>query len=466
MFSTIPQTATWRDWIGGRLLAGGRLGVWALVLAVAVTTGCGEQPKTADTGAPKQAASGHEKPASSTAAAATRASASGPEHGAPTGAGTATHAAARVLYWTDPMVPGSRFDRPGRSPFMDMDLVPVYESDPRIVEVPVAGQQLAGMATVAVEPRELHRYISTEGDITYDERNVHDVTVRVNARVAKYYPFHVGLIVDKGRPLYELSSPEIYTYLSDYLSLKQNAEKVDLVSTSNSHIVQQSLTTLRWRGIPRETIEEVEHSGKPTNRIVIRAPVTGLVLERDAVQGTLINAGIKTGQFTTYGEVIARIADISFVYVEARLWADQMSEVQPGMAVEVRPQGSADIYTAKVTYVYPVLKAGQRFGIARIALDNPGYSLKPGMFAEVRIHTSALGGKPSLAIPRDAVNSLGSDPFVYVKVDDTHFERRKVRVGTPVDGWVSVKRGLRKDEQVVAGGGSFFLYAQQALRQR
>ncbi|TAM11875.1 MAG: HlyD family efflux transporter periplasmic adaptor subunit [Nevskiaceae bacterium] len=373
--------------------------------------------------------------------------------------------AGKVLYWTDPMVPGSRFDRPGRSPFMDMDLVPVYASDPRIVEVPAAEQQRVDLATVAAEPRALTRSILTEGDVTYDERNVHDVTVRVNARVSRYYPFHRGLIVQKGRPLYELSSPEIYTYLSDFINLKSNADKVNMVSTSNSHIVQQSLTTLRWRGIPVETIETVERTGKPTDRILIRAPITGMVLERDAVQGTLINAGIKTGQFTTYGEVVAKLVDISFVYVEARLWGDQMAEVTPGMEAEIRPQGSDDVYDAKVSYVYPVLKSGQRFGIARIALDNTGYPLKPGMFAKVQIHIPPQDDK-ALAIPHDAVNDSAAQPFVYVKIDSTHFERRKVRVGAPVDGWVPVERGLRAGEQVVAGGGSFFLYAQQALRQR
>lgn len=369
-----------------------------------------------------------------------------------------------VLYWTDPMVPGSHFDHPGKSPFMDMQLVPVYSNQPGIVTVTSGQQRLLALRTETVVPRQLARTITTEGDITYDERNVHDVTVRVNARVSRYFPFHKGLIVKKGQPLYELQGPEIYTYIRDFLQLKRNAKKINAVSTSGSHIVQQSLTTLLWRGIPKETIDEAIESAKPTDKIIIRSPITGMILKRFAVQGSLVNAGIKTGQFTTYGETVARVVDLSFVYAEAKLWGEQMDYVKPGMIAEVRPQDSPNqIYTAKVTYVYPVLKSGRRFGIARIAIDNPGYTLKPGMFAQIHIRPQTAA-KPMLAVHRNAVTYLASGAIVFVQIDETHFQRRKIKAGMPVGDWVPVLNGLESGEQVIAGGGSFFLFADTALQ--
>lgn len=365
-----------------------------------------------------------------------------------------------VLYWTDPMVPGSRFDKPGRSPFMDMDLVPVYAGDANIVEVSAEQQRLMGLETETVSARPLPRTIDTVGDITYDERNVHNVTVRVNARVTRYFPIHKGQIVEKGQPLFELQGPEIYTHIDNYLSMKENAEKIRAVSTSQNRILQQSVTTLLWRGIPEETVLKAEKSGEPTDRFVVTAPVTGMVLDRSAVRGSLINAGIQTGQFTTYGTRIASIADISFVYAEAKLWGEQLDYVQPGMVAEIRPQNTKnEIYLAKVIYVYPVFRAGRRTGIARIAIDNPDYRLKPGMFAEIRIRSQAEQESP-LVVPRNAVTYLESEQIVFVRTDETHFERRKVKVGMPTGDWVPVLRGLQEGERVVTSGAGFFLFAQ------
>lgn len=367
----------------------------------------------------------------------------------------------KVLFWTDPMVPGSHFDHAGKSPFMDMELVPVSSTDPSIVTVTPGQRELLGLRTEAVEPRVSDRAIRTEGDITYDERNVYDLTVRVNARVSKYFPFHEGLIVRKGQPLFELESPEIYSYVSDFLGLQRNAKLVNAVSTDMSHVVQQSLTTLMWRGIPKEAIDEARRTGRASDRMMIRAPVTGMVLKRFAVDGSLINAGVKTGQFTTYGTPVARIADISFVYAEAKLYEDQLDRVKPGMVAEVFPQNSADQhFVAKVTYVYPTLKAGKRFGIARIALANPDYRLKPGMYAKIRILSSPTGPE-ALAIPYAALADTGTTRSVFVQVDDTHFQRRDVKVDAPTGGWLPVQEGLARGERVVTGGSVFFLQAAQ-----
>lgn len=369
-----------------------------------------------------------------------------------------TSPARTVLFWTDPMVPGSRFDHGGKSPFMDMELVPVYGNDPDIVAVTPRQGELIGLETQAVEPRPLAAAIRTEGDITYDERNIHDVTIRVNARVSKYFPFHEGLIVEKGRPLFEVASPEIYTYISDYIGLQRNAGLINAVSMDRTHVVQQSLTTLMWRGIPKETLDEAMRTGKASDRMTIRAPVTGMVLKRLAVEGSLINAGVKTGQFTTYGTTVATIADISFVYAEAKLYEHQIDRVKPGMLAEVAPQGSAgERLVAKVTYVYPTLKAGKRFGIARIAIANPEYHLKPGMYAKIRI-LPAADGEGALAVPYGAVVDTGEARFVYVQVDATHFQRREVKTGPPTSGWCAVESGLARGEKV-AVGGVFFLDA-------
>lgn len=371
----------------------------------------------------------------------------------------------KVLFWVDPMVPGSHFDHGGKSPFMDMDLVPVYESDPSVIAMTSNEAANLPVETTKVSKQALRQSIRTVALINYDERNVQDVTVRVNARILTYYyPIHEGFLVTKGQPLFELQSPEIYQYLSDYLNLVSNSEKLRAVSTDTLHIMQQSKTTLLWRGIPQDTIDDVIKSGKATDRFIVRAPVTGIVLKRFVQQGSLVNAGVKTGQFTTYGTPVARIADISFVYADAQLFSGDLTKVKAGTPCIVTPQGSNDVsYDAKVSYVYPALKDNARYGIARIALNNPNVALKPGMFADVQLHLPA--DDPSLTVPRDAVVENGDEKWVFVKVDSHHFQKRQIFAGEPKGGLVPVSRGLDEGEDVVTGGAVFFLNAALVMKQ-
>jgi multidrug efflux pump subunit AcrA (membrane-fusion protein) len=371
----------------------------------------------------------------------------------------------KILFWIDPMVPGSHFEHGGKSPFMDMDLVPVYESDPSVIVMNSNEAANLPVQTAKVSKQELSQSIRTVAVINYDERNIQDITVRVNARISRYYyPIHEGFLVKKGQPLFELQSPEIYQYLSDYLNLVSNSDKLRAVSTDTLHIMQQSKTTLLWRGIPQDTIEDVIKSSKATDRFIVRAPVTGIVLKRFVQQGSLVNAGVKTGQFTTYGTPVARIADISFVYADAQLFSGDLTKVKTGTPCVVTLQGSnGESFDAKVSYVYPALKDNARYGIARIALNNPSLALKPGMFADVQLHLPA--DDPSLTVPRDAVVEKGDEKWVFVKIDSRHFQKRQVIAGEPKGDLVPVSRGLDGGEEVVTGGAVFFLNAALVMKQ-
>jgi membrane fusion protein, copper/silver efflux system len=371
----------------------------------------------------------------------------------------------KPMFWTDPMVPGSRFDHGGKSPFMDMDLVPVYETDPSIISMTESEASNLSVRTIKVSRRRLSDSIRTLATIAYDERNVQDVTVRVNARIsAYYYPIHEGYLVMKGQPLFELQSPEIYQYLGDYLNLVSNSERLAAVSTNTAHVMAQSRTSLSWRGIPAETVDEVVKTGKATDRFVVRSPATGIILKRFVEQDSLVNAGVKTGQFTTYGTPVARIADIAFVYADAQLFSEDLSRIKPGTPCVVEPQGAKGrSYRAKVSHVYPVLKEGTRYGLARIALENQDLSLKPGMYADVRLELPDDG--MGLTVPRDAVIDNGDESWVFVKLDALHFQKRMVRMAEPRGDMISVVRGLEEGEEVATGGAVFFLNAELAMKQ-
>ena len=368
------------------------------------------------------------------------------------------------LFWTDPMVPGSHFDHGGKSPFMDMELEPVYETDSSVASLTQSEASNLSIRTVKVAKRSLNRSIGTLATIGYDERGVQDVNVRVNARISTYYyPIHEGYLVTRGQPLFELQSPEIYQYLSDYLTLVSNSDRIAAISTDTSHVIAQSKTTMLWRGIPEETVDQVVKAGKATDRFVVRAPITGIIVKRFVEQDSLVNAGVKTGMFTTYGTPVARIADISFVYADAQVFSEDLNRIKPGAPCVVEPQGwKGKTLSAKVSYVYPVLKEGARYGVVRIALDNRDLALKPGMYAKVRLELP--GERPALAAPRDSIVESGGESWVFVKIDPLHFQKRKVKLGEPQGDLTPVIRGLKEGEEIATGGAVFFLNAEIALK--
>ena len=138
---------------------------------------------------------------------------------------TATAAPAKKpLYWHDPMVPGQRFDKPGKSPFMDMPLVPVYadngSADGQVAIGPRMQQNL-GVRTGAVTRGPIMTAMSAVGSVAYNERDV----VLVQARSGGYVErLHVRAALDpvrKGQPLLDLFVPDWVAAQEEYLTTRR-----------------------------------------------------------------------------------------------------------------------------------------------------------------------------------------------------------------------------------------------------
>lgn len=117
----------------------------------------------------------------------------------------------KVLYWYDPMVPGQRFDKPGRSPFMDMDLVPRYadeEDAPAGVGISAAQQQNLGMKTARAELRQLVSPFTAFATIAADERSVTVLSAPAAGVVTKLYVRAPLQQVQAGEALAQLWIPQ------------------------------------------------------------------------------------------------------------------------------------------------------------------------------------------------------------------------------------------------------------------
>src|SRR5213595_1631623 len=147
--------------------------------------------------------------------------------GAPQKAGDVDPATGKkVLYWHDPMVPGQKFDKPGKSPFMDMQLAPVYAdggADDSAVSVSPRVQQNLGVRTAPVKQGTMSLTVEAVGSTAYNERDVALVQARSNGFLERLYVRAPLDPVRQGQPLAELYVPDWVAAQEEYLSAKRIA---------------------------------------------------------------------------------------------------------------------------------------------------------------------------------------------------------------------------------------------------
>src|SRR5882672_8500852 len=298
----------------------------------------------------------------------------------------------RVLYWHDPMVPGQRFDKPGKSPFMDMQLVPMYEDGGSTggVSVDPRMQQSLGVRTAEVTKGAVAPVVEAVGSVAYNERDVAVVQARSNGFVEKLYVRAPLDPVRKGQPLAELYVPDWVAAQEEYLSARR------LAGTRMESLIEGARQRMRLAGMSEEQIRHVESTGKVQARLITFAPIDGIVAELSAREGMTVMSGAP----------LYRINGLRTVWVNAEVRENEAAEVKVGNAVEARAAAlPGKVFKGKVSAILPEVNAATRTLKARVELANPGGELKPGMFATVNFAPAAR--KEALLVPSEAVIQTG-----------------------------------------------------------
>lgn len=351
-----------------------------------------------------------------------------------------------VLYWHDPMVPGPRFDKPGKSPFMDMDLVPVYAeaaSDTGVTISPRAQQNL-GMRTAEVVRGALTPNIEATGSVAWNERDVEVVPARANGFVEKLHvraPFDV---VKKGQPLAELYVPDWLAAQEEFLSLRR------MQGTDLAGLVDGARQRMRQAGMTADQIAHVETNGKLQSRVTVVAPSSGVITELGAREGAAVSMGT----------ALFRINGLSTVWVNA--------EVSEGLAAQLRPGSEAQAVTpgggvikGKVSAILPEVNASTRTFKVRVELPNADKQLMPGMFATVGFKSAARPN--ALLVPSEALITTGERNLVMVMQEKGSFMPVEVERGIEANGLTEIRKGLTAGQRVVLSG-QFLVDSEASLR--
>jgi Cu(I)/Ag(I) efflux system membrane fusion protein len=355
----------------------------------------------------------------------------------------------KALYWYDPMYPNQHFDHPGKSPFMDMQLVarmPEDEAgaaksgtiaiDPRVV-------QNLGVRLAPVEQGAFARTVDTVGLVAVDEHRIQAVQVRAAGWVEDLAVRAAGDPVRRGQLLAAVYAPEL---------LAAQQEFVIALGSGDAALIQAARERLALAGLSAGQIAQVEKSRQPQRRVAYYAPFDGYVMELGARQGAAVQPET----------MLFQLADLDSVWINVEVPEAQAAWIGVGDAVQAQvPALPGEHFDGTVDYLYPEINATTRTLKLRLVLRNARRQLRPGMYASVRVQGAPK--QQALMVPTEAVIKTGQRSVVIVADDPGHFHPALVQVGAEYAGKSEILDGLTVGQQVVASG-QFLIDSEANLR--
>jgi len=313
-----------------------------------------------------------------------------------------------------------------------------------------------GVTYATVTKAALSRRVNTVGFVTYDETRLATVNPKIDGWVERLFVDFTGAPVQAGQPLLEVYSPGLVTAQEELLLakglLETTQESGGTRSAENAEkLIAAARRRLSYWDIPEDQIQAIEERGTVTKTLTLRAPASGIVVEKNVVEGARIMPGMDLYQ----------IADLSRVWIEAEVFEKDLSLVREGqhgmVSFEAYP---GETFHGPVTYIYPTVSSAARTGRVRLELSNPGLKLKPGMYSKVELQGPAL--EESLWIPRTAVIQTGERSVVFHRGSGGQLHPMEVVTGLSSGDQVQVISGLREGDVVVASA-TFLIDAESNL---
>ncbi len=344
----------------------------------------------------------------------------------------------KVLYWHDPMVPGQKFDKPGKSPYMDMDLVPVYADEQGSggdVRIDPNAVQNFGIRFGKVEKAALSARLRAVGNVAFDERLLELVQARVEGYVVQLYVKAPLEHVRRGQRLAEIVVPQWLEAEQEYLAL------LDATATRAQAMRDAARQRLVILGVPEAAIRILKTSRKASASTTVVAPIDGVVTE----------LGVREGAAFGSGALLFRINGLATVWANAQLPEAKVSSVPVGSTVEATvPAWPGTTFKGEVLGLLPEVDPQTRTLTARVVLKNPEHKLSPGMFVTLDFKASAAG--PQIVIPSEALIETGERTAVIVAREDGGFDVVNVSAGGEQDGRTVILSGLAEGQSIVLSG--------------
>lgn len=321
--------------------------------------------------------------------------------------------------------------------------------------------RLSGIEWTTVTPRTSDAVLTAPARLEYDATKLAQVNAR-SPGVITSLSVDVGARVKKGDRLLVIDSPSVGADRARLTAAKarvaiarENLEReMELVregiATRKSVLgLEQELSTAEAEDLALRAALSVMGAGG-AGKYTLMAPLAGVITERHATIGKLVAADT----------VLLEIVDTSSMWADVEVRDVDLQEVSAGQEVKLTFEGLGEReISGKVSYVAPAVDPHTRSAKARVPLANPDGHLRAHMFGQARIVVTPR--VDSLVVPRNAVQRSAGVPFVFVRVSDTEYEVRRVKVDAEDHEFVEIRQGLESGEQVVTTG-SFLLKTETA----
>lgn len=356
----------------------------------------------------------------------------------------------KVLYWYDPMVPNTRFDKPGKSPFMDMQLVPMYDepaSDRAAVTIDSGTRQNLGIRTAVVTSGDLARGVDGVGYVEPDQQRIAVIQTRAQGWVERLGVSAVNDSVRRGQVLMEIYSPDLVAAQAEYLLAARHSD-----APQARLLVTAARNKLALLGLTPAQIDTLARTQKINRRVAYRAPIGGVVSELNVRSGSQVSLGMTAMSLT----------DLSSVWVIAEIPEAQASRLRPGARVTANfaayPQQE---FRGSIDYVYPQVSQANRTLRARARFTNPSGLLKPGMYANVTLSDPAPA--QVTLVPSEAIIMTGKRKVVILAEPNGAFRPVDVQTGPASGESTQILSGLVPGQRVVTSG-QFLLDSESNMR--
>lgn len=362
--------------------------------------------------------------------------------------------------WTCSMHPQIQLPNPGKCPICGMDLIPAdthktgaaqgTNEGLRRLALSETARRLAQVHVSAVERKSVRVTRRLLGKLDYDERRLAYITSWVSGRLDRLYVDFTGTVVEKGRPMVQLYSPELMAAQSELIHAVEAAERLkksglDTLRSTAIQTIESAKNKLRLWGLTDAQINEILRRGTPSDHITILAPMGGTVVHKDGFEGMYVKTGTR----------IYTIADLSSLWLKLDAYESDVPWIRVGDPVRFETASyPGEEFHGSVSFVDPILDEKTRTIKVRVDVSNRDGRLRPGMFVRAELRATIPDDPPPLVIPSTAPLMTGQRAVVYVAVPDEPgtYEGREVVLGPRADGYYVVRHGLREGELVVTSG--------------
>lgn len=368
----------------------------------------------------------------------------------------------KILYYKCPMGQPDYSQVPGKAQ-CGMDYIPVYEDEaetatgPGEIYITPEKVQRIGVRSEEVKEMPLKKVIRTVATVDYDETRLFTINTKIEGWIERLYVNATGRELKKGEHLLDIYSPDLVSTQEEYLLALETKKRLgpgalpDAVEGAE-YILDATRRRLKNWDISDDQIEALEKSKKPTKTLALHSPVEGIVIEKMAVQGMKVMPG----------EKLLGIANLSNVWLYANIYEYELSLVKAGQKARVTINAyPGETFYATVSYIYPYLNTETRTAKVRLEMTNPGFRIKPGMYANMEIE-SVISQK-AVAVPEDALLDTGERQAVIIDVGAGKFKMQEVKVGLKGEGYYQILSGLAPGWRVVTSA-NFLIDSESSFR--